>query len=451
MTIITRFAPSPTGYLHIGGARTALYNWLYAKANGGKFLLRIEDTDRERSTQPAIDAILRSMRWLGMDWDGEEIYQFARASRHAEVAEQLVKDGKAYYCYTSPEELTAFRAANPHAKYRSPWREGGTPPADIKPVIRLKAPIKGETIVYDGVKGTVSVQNAEMDDMVLLRSDGTPTYMLAVVVDDHDMNVTHVIRGDDHFTNTFRQIQLYDACGWSKPHFSHVPMILGSDGAKLSKRHGALGVEEYQKMGFLPEALNNYLLRLGWSHGDDEIISQQQAIEWFNLEHISNSPARFDMEKLKSVNAHYMHLANKERKLLELVKPFLKIGVLNDENMPILERAMPHFGERGSSTLMELADDLHPLLVRPQNVSLDDSWKPHLRILIERLESEAEWSNTNIHNVIGSYMEKNSLKAGTTFMALREALTGNKKGASVVEIMFALGKDETIARLKAVL
>lgn len=601
MTIITRFAPSPTGYLHIGGARTALYNWLYAKANGGKFLLRIEDTDRERSTQPAIDAILRSMRWLGMDWDGEEVYQFARASRHAEVAEQLVKDGKAYYCYTSPEELTAFRAANPHAKYRSPWREGGTPPADIKPVIRLKAPIKGETIVYDGVKGTVSVQNAEMDDMVLLRSDGTPTYMLAVVVDDHDMNVTHVIRGDDHFTNTFRQIQLYDACGWSKPHFSHVPMILGSDGAKLSKRHGALGVEEYQKMGFLPEALNNYLLRLGWSHGDDEIISQQQAIEWFNLEHISNSPARFDMEKLKSVNAHYMrnmdeeelitlllpllpaldttqvlkkilpalkerthtlvelaasaaflfemqpldekakktldeagkaHLnalplkleyaewdapaletcvkdyitevcakfpavgmpvramltgttnapavheimaalgknatlkrinmethklysmsKNEPEELIELLIPvFENMGIVNEKiDKDLFRRALPHFGARGCASIEELAEDLLVLLVRPSNITVEATWNPYISTFIDQFDAELEWNKNIIQKIVGGYISRKILEVGTTFIALRRALTGKPEGASPYEIMFALGKDETIARLKAVL
>lgn len=463
MTIITRFAPSPTGYLHVGSARTALYNWLYAKANNGKFLLRIEDTDRERSTQPAIDAILRSMRWLGMDWDGEEIYQFARADRHAEVAEQLVKDGKAYYCYTSPEELSAFRTANPHAKYRSPWREGGTPPAGMKPVIRLKALTTGETTVNDGVKGSVSVQNSEMDDMVLLRSDGTPTYMLAVVVDDHDMNVTHVIRGDDHFTNTFRQIQLYDACGWSKPHFSHIPMILGADGAKLSKRHGALGVEEYQKMGFLPEALNNYLLRLGWSHGDDEIISQQQAIEWFNLEHISNSPARFDMEKLRSVNHYYLMnskddhalfrwgIAIFEDKIFELTghRPDLK-----DVGYSRLNKLVKILKEK-SKTLEELGANSAFLFapIKPDEKAqkaLDDAGKAHLKAIATELEN-VEWEATALEAAIKSYVTESGAKFPAVGMPIRAALTGTTNAPAVHEIMAALGKDETIARLKAVL
>jgi glutamyl-tRNA synthetase len=459
MTVITRFAPSPTGYLHIGSARTALFSWLYAKANGGKFLLRIEDTDRERSTQPAIDAILRSMRWLGMDWDGDEVYQFARASRHAEVAEQLVKDGKAYYCYTSSEELAAFRAANPHAKYRSSWRKGGTPPANIKPVIRLKAPITGETIVDDGVKGSVSVQNAEMDDMVLLRSDRTPTYMLAVVVDDHDMNVTHVIRGDDHFTNTFRQIQLYDACGWSKPHFSHIPMILGADGAKLSKRHGALGVEEYQKMGFLPEALNNYLLRLGWSHGDDEIISQQQAIEWFNLEHISNSPARFDMEKLRSVNAYYMRNMD-EGDLANLVLSSCGLTAGSSLDAAVkpqhdgFKKLLPALKER-AQTLVELSQsaaflfEMQPLDEKAQKV-LDEAGKAHLKAIAMKLEN-TEWEATKLEAAIKSYVTESGAKFPAVGMPIRAALTGTTNAPAVHEIMAALGKDETIARLKAVL
>lgn len=442
MTIITRFAPSPTGYLHIGSARTALFSWLYAKANKGKFLLRIEDTDRERSTQPAVDAIFSSMKWLGLDWDGEAIFQFARANRHAEVAHQMVAAGKAYPCYTTAEELAAFRAANPHAKYRSPWREGGTPPAGAKPVIRLKAPLTGETIVEDKVKGRVTVQNAEMDDMVLLRSDNTPTYMLAVVVDDHDMGVTDVIRGDDHFTNTFRQIQIYNAMGWDVPRFCHIPMILGSDGAKLSKRHGALGVGEYEKMGFLPEAICNYLLRLGWSHGDDEIISQQQAIEWFNLDHISASPARFDIEKLKSINAHYLR-GMKDETLAQLLS-------LDSNKIKLLSAL-----KERAQTLVDLAASA-AFLTSPQKPdekalkALDEAGKGHVKALLPKLEA-ANWAAADLEASVKNYITESGAKFPAVAMPLRAALTGTAQGLAVHEIMAALGKAETIARLKAVL
>jgi glutamyl-tRNA synthetase len=446
MTIITRFAPSPTGYLHIGSARTALFSWLYARANGGKFLLRVEDTDRERSTQPAIDAIFSSMKWLGMDWDGEAIMQFARANRHAEVAHQMVAAGKAYPCYTSAEELAAFRAANQHAKYRSPWREGGTPPAGAKPVIRLKAPLTGETIVEDKVKGRVSVQNAEMDDMVLLRSDNTPTYMLAVVVDDHDMGVTDVIRGDDHFTNTFRQLQIYDAMGWIAPNFCHIPMILGADGAKLSKRHGALGVGEYEKMGFLPEAICNYLLRLGWSHGDDEVISQQQAIEWFNLDHLSASPARFDMDKLKSVNAHYIRTMD-EKKLAAMLN--FPAGMENR-----VQSMLPHLKER-ADTLVELAASA-AFLFAQQNpdekalTALSEIGKGHIKALLPKLEA-TNWAAADLETCIKAYITESGAKFPVVGMPVRAALTGTTNAPAVHEIMVALGKTETIARLKAVL
>jgi glutamyl-tRNA synthetase len=322
MTVVTRFAPSPTGFLHIGGARTALFNWLYAKHHKGRFLLRIEDTDRARSTQEAIDAILDGMKWLGLDWEGEPTFQFARAARHAEVAHEMVKLGHAFHCYTTQEELEAFRAKNPNAKFRSPWRDGGTPPAGAKSVVRLKAPLDGETVVNDKVQGTVTVKNSELDDMILLRSDGTPTYMLAVVVDDHDMGVTQVIRGDDHLTNTFRQLMIYNAMGWKAPDFAHIPLIHGADGAKLSKRHGALGVDAYRDMGYLPEAVRNYLLRLGWSHGDDEIISTEQAIEWFDLDAAGKSPSRFDFTKLENLNGHYLREADDAR-LVELILPKL--------------------------------------------------------------------------------------------------------------------------------
>ena len=449
--IITRFAPSPTGYLHIGNARTALFSWLYARANKGKCLLRVEDTDRERSTQAAIDVIFSSIKWLGMDWDGEATFQYARAGRHAEVALEMVAAGKAYHCYTSTEELAAFRAENPHAKFRSPWREGGTPPAGAKSVIRLKAPLTGETIVEDKVKGRVAVQNAELDDMVLLRSDGAPTYMLAVVVDDHDMGVTDVIRGDDHFTNTFRQLQIYDAMGWSAPRFCHIPMILGADGTKLSKRHGALGVGDYDKMGFLPDAIFNYLLRLGWSHGDDEIISREQAIEWFNLNHLSSSPARFDIEKLKSVNAHYMRTMD-EKKLAQLVlssstDPRAK---LEDDR---LLRLLPALKER-AHTLVELAA-ASAFLFAPQNpdekalTALSEIGKGHIKALLPKLEA-ANWEVADLEVCIKNYITESGAKFPAVGMPVRAALTGTTNAPAIHEIMAALGKEETLGRLRLV-
>ncbi len=312
MTVVTRFAPSPTGFLHIGGARTALFNWLYARHHGGKYLLRIEDTDRARSTPTAIDAIIDGLSWLGLDWDGEVTYQFARAARHAEVARQMLAEGKAYYCYASPQELEEMREAQRRAgvpmRYDGRWRDRDPKeaPPGVAPVVRLKAPQSGQTIIQDAVQGEVKVENAQLDDMILLRADGTPTYMLAVVVDDQDMGITHVIRGDDHLNNAFRQLQIIRAMGWPEPVYAHIPLIHGADGAKLSKRHGALGVDAYRDMGFLPAALRNYLLRLGWGHGDDEIISTKQAIEWFDLPGVGRSASRFDTVKLTNLNAHYL-------------------------------------------------------------------------------------------------------------------------------------------------
>lgn len=333
-SIITRFAPSPTGYLHIGSARTALFNWLFARHYGGEFHLRIEDTDRERSTEEAVEAIFKSMEWLGLKYDGEVVFQFARAKRHQEVAHKLLEEGKAYYCYCSPKELEEMRAqakseGRPQG-YNGYWRDRdpSTAPKDIKPVVRLKAPRKGKTIVDDHVQGRVEVDNGQLDDMILLRSDGTPTYMLSVVVDDHDMNITHVIRGDDHFTNTFRQKQLYDACGWGAPDFAHIPLIHGPDGTKLSKRHGALGAEHYKEMGFLAEAMRNYLLRLGWGHGNEEIIPTARAIEIFDLPGIGRAPSRFDITKLTSLNGHYMRDMDNENVLKALI-PFLGSQSLN--------------------------------------------------------------------------------------------------------------------------
>jgi glutamyl-tRNA synthetase len=316
MTAITRFAPSPTGFLHIGGARTALFNWLFARhhqrhGNGGTYLLRIEDTDRKRSTQEAVDAIYDGLKWLGLDWDGDAISQFSRVDRHREAVEQMLADGHAYKCYCTPEELAEMReqarAEGRKMMYDGRWRDRdpSDAPAGVDPVIRLRAPHEGNTVIHDKVQGDVTVANDTLDDLVLLRADGTPTYMLAVVVDDHDMGITHVIRGDDHFTNTFRQAQIFNAMGWSLPEFAHIPLIHGADGAKLSKRHGALGVDAYRDMGFLPDAICNYLLRLGWSHGDDEIISRDQAIEWFGLEAINKGAARFDMDKLTAMTRRW--------------------------------------------------------------------------------------------------------------------------------------------------
>src|SRR6478609_7563159 len=327
-SIVTRFAPSPTGFLHIGGARTALFNWLYARKHGGKMLLRIEDTDRERSTEAAITAILDGLKWLELEWDGEVIYQFSRAARHREVAESLLASGKAYHCYATPDELAAMRekarAEGRTRLYDGRWRDRdpSDAPAGVKPAIRLKAPLTGETIVDDQVQGRVTWQNENLDDLVLLRSDGNPTYMLAVVVDDHDMGVTHIIRGDDHLTNGARQTQIYQALGWSVPAMAHIPLIHGPDGAKLSKRHGALGVEAYRAMGYLPVALRNYLLRLGWSHGDQEIFSTEEMIALFNLSSIGRSPARFDYAKLENLNGLYMRQSD-DRELLEALKAIL--------------------------------------------------------------------------------------------------------------------------------
>src|SRR5215470_13221062 len=328
MSVVVRFAPSPTGFLHIGGARTALFNWLYAKHKRGKFLLRIEDTDRARSTQAAVDAIIDGMKWLGFDWDGDVVMQSARIARHAEVARALLAQGRAYHCYCTPEELEAMRERarkeGRPVRYDGTWRDRvpDGPLPNVPPVIRLKAEQEGETVIEDRVQGRVVVSNQQLDDLIILRGDGTPTYNFSVVVDDHDMGITHVIRGADHLTNAFRQTQIYRALGWPEPVFAHVPLIHGPDGAKLSKRHGALGVEAYREMGYLPEALRNYLLRLGWGHGDAEIISTEQAIEWFDLSEVGRSPSRFDFAKLDNLNAHYLREADDTR-LVELVAPRL--------------------------------------------------------------------------------------------------------------------------------
>lgn len=456
---VTRFAPSPTGFLHIGGARTALFNWLYAKHTGGKFLLRIEDTDRERSTPEATQAILDGMRWLGLDWDGEEIHQFARASRHAEVAHEMLAKGQAYRCYTTPEELDAFRKENPNVKYRSPWRDGGTPPEGAPFVIRIKAPQTGETTIADKVQGNVTVSNAELDDMVLLRSDGTPTYMLAVVVDDHDMGVTHVIRGDDHLNNAFRQLTIYRAMGWDIPEYAHIPLIHGADGAKLSKRHGALGVEEYRKMGYLPEALRNYLLRLGWAHGDEEIISTDRSIEIFSLEGIGKSPSRFDFAKLEHLSGHYIREADDAR-LAEIlwsiieerlcVTPDFSRNKLLMSALPGLKQRVKNINELADNALFYFQSRPIPLSDKAQEV-LNDAGLALLADLARMLELEGNWTHDALQEACKAYGEKHALKLGAVMAPLRAAITGSHASPSMFEVMELLGKEEVLARIQDVL
>ena len=465
MTVITRFAPSPTGFLHIGGARTALFNWLYSRRHGGSFVLRIEDTDRERSTDAAIAAILDGLSWLGLEWDGDPIFQFARAERHAEVAQQLLAKGHAYHCYASPQELEEMRqtarAAGKSKLYDGRWRDRdpSEAPPGVPPVIRLKAAQHGETTVEDQVQGRVTVQNEQLDDMVLLRADGTPTYMLAVVVDDHDMNITHVIRGDDHLNNTFRQLQVYQAMEWDTPSFSHVPMILGPDGAKLSKRHGALGVDAYRDMGFLPEALRNYLLRLGWSHGDDEVIPTAKALEWFDLEHIGRSPSRFDMARLTNLNAHYLR-ETPDADLLPLVRPAIVQSLGHDldaTGLQRIERGMAGVKQR-SRTLPELAGNL-TFYGRRGAPPLDDKARaivaaPEARGLLDRIakllgEPAQDWSEAALEASVKALAEQAGLKLGQLAQPLRAALTGSTVSPGIFEVLAILGRDESLTRLRA--
>ncbi len=459
MTVITRFAPSPTGYLHIGGARTALFNYLFAKHHGGQFLLRIEDTDRARSTQAAVDAILDSMKWLGLDWDGETVFQFARAERHAAVARQLLAEGKAYYCYCSLQELEEMRelakANNLPPRYNGFWRDRdpSEAPAGIDPVIRFKAPQEGETVIEDLVQGTVRIQNSQLDDMVLLRADGTPTYMLSVVVDDHDMNITHVIRGDDHLTNAFRQYHLYQACQWAIPHFAHVPLIHGSDGAKLSKRHGALGTENYRDLGFLPEALCNYLLRLGWSHGDDEIISREQAIKWFDTDAIGRSPARFDMAKLTNLNAHYIREAENAR-LMTLCQPLIEEKVGHKLSVTEFDRitvGMTGLKQRAKTT-MELADNalIYVRLASPDEKAqkfINEPAKILVKEVMQDLDRLDSFTEHDLDAHIRKTAERLEEKLGNIAQPLRVALTGSTVSPSVFEVMAVLGKHESLQRL----
>jgi glutamyl-tRNA synthetase len=455
--VVTRFAPSPTGFLHIGGARTALFNWLFARHHGGKFLLRIEDTDRARSTQPAIEAIIEGMRWLDLDWDGDEVYQFARASRHAEVAFELLEKGSAYKCFATAEELEEMRAAQRAAKlplrYDGRWRNRDPKEApDGAPfVIRLKAETEGETTIEDAVQGAVTVRNAELDDMILLRSDGTPTYMLAVVVDDHDMGVTHVIRGDDHLNNAFRQLGIIRAMGWPQPVYAHIPLIHGADGAKLSKRHGALGVEAYRdELGFLPEAIGNYLLRLSWGHGDNEIISSEQAIEWFDLDNVGRAPARFDFKKLENLNGHYIREADDDR-LAGLVAP--RVGAEGAEARDLLRRAMPELKKR-AKTINELAEGASFLFrSRPLDMDegaaklLDDPARQLLARAREVLAATDGWSAEALDPVVRGLADEAGVGLGKLAQPLRAALTGRTTSPGIFDVLVLLGREESLKRL----
>ncbi|OYY89999.1 MAG: glutamate--tRNA ligase [Sphingomonas sp. 28-66-16] len=454
--VVTRFAPSPTGFLHIGGARTALFNWLFARHHGGKFLLRIEDTDRARSTQAAIDAIIDGMSWLGLDWDGEAIFQFARAARHAEVADQMLAAGHAYKCFATPEELAALRASQQAAKqpmrYDGRWRDRDPAEGGDRPfVVRLKAPKEGATTIHDRVQGEVTVQNAELDDFVLLRSDGTPTYMLAVVVDDHDMGVTHVIRGDDHLNNAFRQLPIIKAMDWPEPIYAHVPMIHGSDGGKLSKRHGAVGVDAYRdELGILPEALDNYLLRLGWGHGDDEIISRAQAIQWFDLAAIGKSPSRFDLKKLENLNGHYIRLADDDR-LAALVAG--RIADIDAAALGLLTRAMPVLKARAAN-LNELAEGAaflfaqRPIAIDPAAATLLDGEAPslleHLHAALDAIDG---WDTESLESAVRGVAEAAGVKLGMVAQPLRAALTGRKTSPGIFDVLTLLGRDESLGRI----
>src|SRR3954462_7640725 len=453
-SVVTRFAPSPTGFLHIGGARTALFNWLYANKHGGKMLLRIEDTDRERSTEAAIGAILDGLKWLELGWDGDVIYQFRRAARHREVAEQLLAEGKAYRCYASAEELTAMRE-KARAEGRTRLYDGllrdrdpAMAPTDVKPTIRLRSPQTGETVIEDQVQGRVVWQNENLDDLVLLRGDGNPTYMLAVVVDDHDMGVTHVIRGDDHLINAARQKQIYDALGWTVPSMSHIPLIHGPDGSKLSKRHGALGVDAYRAMGYLPAALRNYLVRLGWGHGDAESMSTDGMVKWFDLKAIGQSAARFDFAKLENLNGHYLRVTPDKEIVqhLQALVPELPDGAalaarIGDDGWQKLERAMPGLKER-AGTLVELLDNASFLFAaRPLPTDemasriLDEGGRETLAALSPRLAGVESWTQAALEPAGRQFADETVYKLGKVAQPLRAALTGRSTSPGIFDVL----------------
>ena len=463
--VVTRFAPSPTGYLHIGGARTALFSWAYAQSKGGKMLLRIEDTDRERSTEAAVVALVDGLKWLGLDWDGEPISQFGRAARHAEVAHELVKMGHAYYCYCSPAELDQMReearAAGKPPRYNGYWRDRdqSEAPAGVSPVVRIKSPVSGDIVVDDHVQGKVVFKTENLDDFIILRSDGTPTYMHAVVVDDHDMGVTHIIRGDDHLTNAARQIVIYNAMGWTVPEMAHIPLIHGPDGAKLSKRHGALGVEAYRQMGYLPEAVRNYLARLGWSHGDDEIFSTQQMIEWFSLEGLNKGAARFDFVKLENINGHYIREAAPDYLYGVMLATAAEVGREVDvagliANKDTVLSALPELQPR-AKTVLELID-LAQFIYAVRPLIIDAAASAHLTVdtravlkdMAEVLRGLNEWSVPAIDGAMRELAEARGLKLGKLAQPLRAALTGRTVSPGIFEVMVLIGRDESMARLE---
>jgi glutamyl-tRNA synthetase len=464
--VVTRFAPSPTGFLHIGGARTALFNWAFAKHNAGKMLLRIEDTDRERSTDAAIAAILDGMTWLGLTWDGEAVSQHSRAARHREVAEQLLASGHAYHCYCSPQELDAMRAKAEAEKrpirYDGTWRDrpAADAPAGVKPVIRFKSPQEGETVINDNAQGRVVFANKDLDDLIILRSDGNPTYNLSVVVDDHDMGVTHIVRGVDHLTNAARQTQIYVAMGWPVPDMTHVPLIHGPDGAKLSKRHGALGVEAYRAMGYLPAALRNYLARLGWSHGDDEIFSTEQLVDWFELGNIGKSPARFDFAKLENLNGHYIRHMGDDDLLRELMSflPHAEGGPallarLDKARQGQLKMAMAGLKDR-AKTLVELKNGAAFIFAaRPLTMDdkarqiMADGGKAALTELIPVLTACADWNAPSLEAAVKAYAEAQALKLGKLAQPLRASLTGSSTSPPIFDVLAVLGREESMARI----
>jgi glutamyl-tRNA synthetase len=462
--VITRFAPSPTGFLHIGGARTALFNWLFAKHTQGRMLLRIEDTDRERSTIEAVAAIVDGLTWLGLDWDGDPVSQHSRAERHREIARELLTAGRAYYCYCTPQELEAMRtraaAEGRPQRYDGTWRDRtpSTAPAGVKPVIRFKAPIEGETIIDDQVQGRVRFNNRELDDLIILRSDGSPTYNLSVVVDDHDMGVTHIIRGVDHLTNAARQAQIYRSLGWEIPVMAHIPLIHGPDGAKLSKRHGALGVDAYRKMGYLPEAMRNYLARLGWSHGDDEIFTTEQMIEWFSLENVGKSAARFDYARLEHLNGHYMR-STPDENLLDAFMGFLVhaedgqalLRKIDEKMKAKLLLALPGLKER-AKTLQELKvasaflfDDPEPdekaqQILRGEGLQV-------LKNIYPVLEANSSWTAASLEADVKHFASKHGLKLGQIAQPLRAALTGTSTSPGIFDVMAVLEKAATMRRI----
>ncbi len=462
MTVVTRFAPSPTGFLHIGGARTALFNYLFARHHGGKYLLRIEDTDRARSTREAVDAILEGLAWLGLSGDEAPVFQHAGLARHAEVARELVAKGRAYHCYCSPEELETMRAEarakGRTALYDGRWRDldPSEAPAGIDPVVRLKTPLEGETVIDDLVQGRVTVQNSQIDDFILLRADGTPTYMHSVVVDDHDMGITHVIRGDDHLNNAFRQAQLFKAMDWPVPAFAHIPLIHGQDGAKLSKRHGALGVEAYREMGYLADALCNYLLRLGWGHGDDEIIPRAQAVEWFDLDGVGRSASRFDMAKLDNLNGHYLR-ETPDAEIADLISA--RLEERPDVTLDAAARQRVGRGLSGvkarAKTLVDLADGLafyaarRPLAMNDKaQALLTDEARGLMQALASALDTVADWTEEALEAAVRELAEQREVKLGAVAQPLRAALTGSNASPGIFEVLAILGREEAQARIK---